>query len=153
MNKAKFHLCLICLIAIGTMVQCQSKLQEMSFLLGTWKVENKESYESWEMVKNQDMKGYNYKIKAGEKVISENLLIKMKNGLIVYEATVLNQNDGQTIPFTLNTNDSEWVSFENSMHDFPKKIQYMKLSKDTLQVQVLGERDQGVSYKLVRQKD
>lgn len=150
MNKAIFFLTLICLTFIVTMAQCQSELQDVNFLIGTWKVENKASYESWETVKNQEMKGYSYKILDGEIVISENLSIKKLKNQTVYEATVLNQNDGKTIPFILNTNDNDWFSFENETHDFPKKIQYKILSKDTLQVQVLGKDDQGFSYKLIK---
>jgi hypothetical protein len=134
------------------MAQGQSKLQDVSFLIGTWKVENKESYESWEMAKNNNMNGFSYKIKGGEKVVSENLNIKVVNNQIVYEAAVLNQNDGKTIPFRLNMDNKVWFSFENETHDFPKKIQYKILSKDTLQVQVLGDNEEGFSYKLIKQE-
>jgi hypothetical protein len=152
MNKAKFHLSLICLIGIVTMAQGQSKLQDVSFLIGTWKVENKESYEFWEMAKKNSMNGFGYKIKGGEKVVSENLNIKVVNNQIVYEAAVLNQNDGKTIPFRLNMDNKVWFSFENETHDSPQKIQYKILSKDTLQVQVLGDNDEGFSYKLIKQE-
>lgn len=132
-------------------LQAQTKMEDLNFLIGTWKMENKENFETWKNGINGGFYGNSYKIKFGEKVITETLSLKFIDNQIVYEATVLNQNDGQTVLFTLNASESDWISFENSTHDFPKKIQYKKLSINSLQVQVLGENGQGFSYKLVKQ--
>lgn len=61
------------------------------------------------------------KSKPEQKKITETLKIERENNIWVYTATVLNQNDGKGIRFTLNEYIDSMYSFENSAHDFPKK--------------------------------
>lgn len=94
------------------------------------------------------MQGSDYELKAGKKVTTEHLAINIVGGSLVYTATVLNQNGGKPISFTLNNNVKCKLSFENLSHDFPNKIQYTKLNDTTLFVEVLGDGDKGFSYKM-----
>lgn len=126
-------------------------LEQVHFLEGTWKTENKETYEVWKKNADGTMEGYSYKLKAGEKVISEYLAIKLIDGNLTYQARVPNQNNGQTIPFVLNKAIQDQLSFENLSHDFPKKVQYKSLDAKTIQVSVLGEGDKGFRYRIVKQ--
>lgn len=128
-------------------------MADLDFLVGIWKVENKESYEAWTKKGKNRLEGSVYKIKKDQKKTTEKLEINKTKGGIIYEATVLNQNDGKTVPFSLSTENLEWISFENKNHDFPKKIQYKQISKDTLQVKVLGDNGLGFSYTMTKQKD
>jgi len=121
------------------------------FLIGTWKVENKENYEKWS-IKNNDLEGNSYKIRNGNTQIEEYLTIKIINDKVIYTAKVVNQNAGQPIEFVLNKSIKDKLSFENSAHDFPKKIQYTKRNDTTLFVSVLGKDDKGFSYNLIKQK-
>lgn len=125
---------------------------DLHFLEGTWKAENKESYESWKRTGDGQLKGNSYKIKAGKKIITEELQIRHLNSKVVYQARVLNQNNAQVIEFELNKNLKNKYSFENSGHDFPKKIQYTKLNDTTIFVEVLGENDKGYAYKMGKLK-
>ncbi len=124
---------------------------QLDLLAGTWKRANKEQYEVWEKAGAQALKGYSYRMKAGEKVITETLTIRRVDGQLVYEATVPDQNEGRTIRFTLNPAVDSLLSFENAQHDFPKKIQYKKLDEHRLEVRVSGDNDEGFSYIQVRQ--
>ncbi|WP_322287083.1 DUF6265 family protein [Aquimarina sp. 2201CG5-10] len=143
---------LITLFFTFSLTSCigQSKLETVEFLIGTWKMEGKDSFEEWKKENNQ-LEGYSYKFKNENKVTTETLLIKIEEQNVIYEATVASQNKGRTIPFVLNILIKDKISFENLHHDFPKKIQYQKLSDDILRVYVLGENDKGFSYKLIRQ--
>lgn len=127
-----------------------SELESVKFLEGTWKMEGKENYEMWRMT-GESLEGQGYKMKDGEKKVSETLRISAEGDKITYYATVPNQNNGAAIAFTLNTAVEGKFSFENLGHDFPKKIQYEVKSADKLFVRVLGENDQGFSYNLIRQ--
>ncbi len=129
---------------------CASPSQNVDFLIGTWKVEGKETYETWNK-KGDRLVGESYKKRGDQKYITETLEIKEENGKFIYIATVKNQNDGKGIPFTLQEVKDNLYSFENVSHDFPKKIQYKILSKTSLQVSVLGEGDKGFSYKILKQ--
>ncbi|GAB3335471.1 hypothetical protein GCM10027429_17780 [Marivirga atlantica] len=130
--------------------QAQQSIAQVEFLVGTWKMGGKEMYEQWENTEGI-LKGHSYKMVEGEKLTTETLTIKIQEGRIVYEALVPNQNNGQSIHFILNAEVKDQLSFENSNHDFPKKIQYKKIDDNKLLVNVLGKNDQGFSYYLYKQ--
>lgn len=136
-----------------TSISCgaQQKLSDFNFIVETWKIENKETYEAWNWVSDSEYIGESYKIQNGKKTITENLALKVVGNEIIYQATVPNQNEGQTIAFTLNPLVKDKFSFENLKHDFPKKIQYQKLSATKILVNVFGEDDQGFSYTIIKQ--
>ncbi len=125
------------------------EMQKINFLIGTWKIEGKDSYETWQ---NKDGKftGESYKIRDEKKYVSEKLEIKLFDNNLVYIAKVFNQNEGKGIRFILKQSERYLFSFENLQHDFPKKIQYKIINKDELLVSVLGEHDKGFSYTLIR---
>lgn len=126
-------------------------LNQAHFLEGAWKTENKETYEVWKKNDDGTMEGYSYKIKAGEKVVSEYLSIKMVDGNLTYQARVPDQNNGQIIPFVLNKTIKDQLSFENLSHDFPKKVQYKSIDVQTILVSVLGDGEKGFKYKIIKQ--
>lgn len=128
----------------------ENKLSKVDFMVGTWKLEGKEQYEVWESNNNNELKGYVYRYKDSQKIITETLAIKMSDNTLIYEATVPDQNEGRTIPFTLNNEIKDRLSFENMNHDFPKKIQYKRLSENEIEVTVLGDEDKGFSYKQLK---
>jgi hypothetical protein len=139
----------ICIFPCST----NDTLVQVHFLEGSWKTENKEAYEVWKKDQDGTMHGYSYQIKAGKKVVSEYLRIKIMHDNLIYEARVPDQNNGQKIPFTLNKNIKEQLSFENLSHDFPKKIQYKPLDANTVLVSVLAEGGKGFKYKILKQPD
>ncbi len=128
-----------------------NKKNDFSFLEGTWKVEFKENYETWERVNDKELKGKSYTLKNQKKIIAEFLELKENEGKTVYTAVVMNQNDGKPVDFVLNKDVKGKFSFENLTHDFPKKIQYTLLDEKTLFVEVLGENDKGFSYRMIKQ--
>ena len=131
---------------------CRDKKgSELDFLVGTWKIDNKEQFEVWEKNRSLELIGYSYRIKDNQKTITETLVIKKVGDQFVYEATVPDQNDGRTVQFVLNTETDSLYSFENNKHDFPKKIQYKKMNDYQLKVTVLGDEDSGFSYIQIKQ--
>ncbi|MDJ0645730.1 MAG: DUF6265 family protein [Flavobacteriaceae bacterium] len=145
------HLTIV-LLLLTPCIGCgqKSDLQKVEFLIGNWKIEGKESYESWKKESNK-LVGEVFKIKNGKKVLSETIEIKIVENQIIYAPTVFDQNEGKAIPFKLILPENNLFSFENPEHDFPKKIQYKILSKDELYISVLGQNDKGFSYKLMKQ--
>ena len=129
-----------------------SWIGEFAELVGIWKVDGKELYESWEHTEAFTFTGAGYTLVDGEKKIHEQLKLEITDSNIVYTAQVENQNDGKSIPFVLNLNIKESFSFENLEHDFPQKIQYKFEGTDTMHVNVLGTDDKGFSLKFIRQK-
>ncbi len=125
-------------------------LNQLDFLIGTWKMEGKENYESWEKIDNK-FAGESYKIENGLKKVSETIEIKLEKQGVIYTPTVFDQNEGKGIPFQLRLSKENLFSFENLKHDFPKKIQYKIITSNKLFISVLGENDEGFSYNLIRQ--
>lgn len=142
---------LTCMLLCNTLPN--QTIKELHFLNGTWKVEHKENYETWKINKDDhSLEGSSFKIRDNTKRIDEHLHLKAVDGKIIYTATVLNQNNGQPVDFTLNTAVTDKFSFENMAHDFPKKIQYTKLNDSTLFIAVLGDNNKGFSYRMIKQK-
>lgn len=129
----------------------QTSIDQLSFLEGTWKVENKEQYEVWGLTDSKILEGYAYKMKNGHKSITETLSITTENKNLFYNATVPDQNNGITVTFIWNKKNVVAWSFENETHDFPKKIIYNKISDTILEVSVVGKNDTGFSYKMTKQ--
>lgn len=143
---------LILLIFLFLNACSETNMLKVGFLEGTWKVEGSEQHEVWEFAGNNELAGYSYRLESDQKNISETLAITSVNDNLVYNATVPDQNEGMTISFELNRHITDFVSFENSEHDFPKKIQYKYISPDSVQVTVLGDQDEGFTYRMVKQK-
>lgn len=150
MNLLKPSCVLIFSLFIFINCKAQENLKNLDVLLGTWKVENKSTHESWTKVSDSEFEGISYKLIGVDKKVSENLSIQIIDNQVMYHATVKNQNQGKTISFELNSKEKELLSFENLNHDFPKKIQYKVITNDKLLVNVLGENNQGFSYYLIR---
>lgn len=121
------------------------------FINGTWQVENTESYEHWDYISSDQLKGFSYTIENGKMEISEYLELKSQKGKWTYVATVIGQNNGQGIIFTQVKSDSLLI-FENLKHDFPKRIIYKKLSENEIQVSISDGKDKIISYKLNKQE-
>ena len=146
--KTLTSICILCLLLACS----EKKLSRLDFLIGTWKMEGKEQYENWELSNNKELIGYSYKFKDSQKIITETLSIKILENAVIFEATVPDQNEGKTIPFTLNNEVKDYLSFENIDHDFPKKIQYKRINENEIEVTVLGDEGEGFSYKQLKQR-
>jgi hypothetical protein len=128
-------------------------MEAVDFLIGTWKVESKNQYETWVMDSNNELNGHSYQVNENQNIILETIAIKMIDNQMIYEATVPDQNEGQTIQFALNPEIESYFSFENLNHDFPKQIQYHKISDNEIKISVLGDEGKGFSYMLIRQEN
>jgi hypothetical protein len=141
----------IVLLLLTILAACNSSSSRLDFLEGTWMNEDNNQFEVWEKLSKISYSGYAYTLEDGNKKISERLLIKIKEGETILEATVPDQNKGNTITFTLNPEIDSILSFENPTHDFPKKIQYKKINENNIEVKVIGKNDEGFSFIMKRQ--
>jgi uncharacterized protein YciI len=142
----KYFIILIFLVASSASAQTNFP----DFLQGTWKNENKEVYEHWDRINENTLKGFSYKVLNGQMSITEYFDIDRVGKDIIYTATVLDQNQGKGVNFKLTKSDNSFT-FENSKHDFPKKIIYHKISDSELFVEVTDGKQEGFSYKMIKQ--
>ena len=143
---------IISLFVLTMISSCSAaKLSFLQYLEGTWKIEGRETYEEWTLEHRKELQGFVYAVSGTNKHIKETLTLKWVDGNLVYEATVPDQNQGNTIQFKLNTEETSCFSFENMNHDFPKKIQYKKIDDQRVEVSVKGSDGTGFSYIQVKQ--
>ena len=123
-------------------------IENQEFMLGTWKAEGRSEYEVWEKQSTEHYQGYAYRIVDGEKQTSERMQVKKLNNTWQLTVRVPEQNEGQSVVFTLRpSNADEWL-FENLKHDFPKQILYKKISNEKWLADVRGDDNKGFSYHL-----
>lgn len=122
-----------------------------TYLIGTWKVEGEPNYEIWSADEEGNLRGQGFKLVDNQKVLLESLAIIRKDGDLVYQALVPNQNEGRTISFVLNKTIEDALSFENPTHDFPTQIVYQKVNDNRLLVKVSGADGMGFSFYMDRE--
>lgn len=120
------------------------------FLQGTWKTENRDTYEHWDKLNESSLKGFAYKLEDGKIRVTEYLEIGLKKQDVVYTATLADQNQGEGVDFKLVAAEGVW-NFVNPVHDFPQKIVYRELSANEIFVEVSDGAGKGFSYKMIRQ--
>ena len=117
-----------------------SELQELS---GTWMMESKRGaiYETWTRTGKDEMQGRSFKLNGTDTITLENVrLSKLEDGLF-YIPIVANQNDGKAVTFKMiNANNRTYV-FENKQHDFPQRVIYHLVSKDSVHAWIEGTKN------------
>jgi uncharacterized protein YciI len=129
---------------------CFAQSELPDFLEGTWRIGSQKKYERWDKLNENILKGVSYELKDGRIIISEYLDIARHENEITYRATVLNQNQGKSVDFKLTYHGST-ITFENPGHDFPKKIEYKKLSDTEILVHVSDGEQKGFSFTMIKQ--
>jgi uncharacterized protein YciI len=148
MNKTLSILLVICFDIIVFSPPAQSQLP--SFLIGTWQMEGSNHFEHWDAIGPTGMKGLSYTVENEQMCVREYLDLRVgKKKQIIYTATVINQNQGKGIEFTLTTEGNRWV-FVNEKHDFPKRISYEPVDSETILVHVSGGTQKSFAYKLLK---
>lgn len=140
------HLFLISIPAILV-----AQVNWLDVLPGTWKVEKKEHFEHWDRLNDSALKGFSYSSNQHRLDIKEYLSLNKQNERWLYEASVIGQNNGNTIKFEGETKDS-LLSVTNPTHDFPKLISYKYINNNRLLVSVSGTETKSTSYFLERQE-
>ncbi len=118
-----------------------SKSNQFSWLLGNWQMQKKSGLitESWTQQNDSTMNGESFLIKTtGEKILLERILFVRREGQYFYIPTTANQNNQQPVSFTVTSYSNSGFTAENPEHDFPKRIIYTLINKDSLQAIIDG---------------
>ncbi|MDR2084495.1 MAG: DUF6265 family protein [Bacteroidales bacterium] len=148
----KFILSIIIVSLLVCFTSCGSKqknsVSKVEWLIGTWMFEDGfggVSYESWEKISNNELKGRSYVLAGNDTVVFENINIKQENNNLFYTAKVTGHNDDMPITFPLKSITEEKMEFENLQHDFPQMISYRKINNDSLVAEVSGIQNGEIS--------
>ena len=136
---------ILSLLIILTFASCQkskevSKIVVADWLLGNWENKSPEGnlFESWKKVNDSLFIGESYFIKGKDTLHSEKIQMKQKGEALFYIATVKGQNNDKPVTFVRNDTIEKQLVFENPKHDFPQKISYSMITKDSIVIQISG---------------
>jgi hypothetical protein len=108
--------------------------------LGKWEntSENGNLSETWTKVSDSIFKGQSYFIKGKDTLHSEQIKLEQKGEALFYISTIRGQNNDEPIAFSQNDTIEKQLVFENSKNDFPQKISYIKITNDSIVIQISG---------------
>ncbi|MFZ1805578.1 MAG: DUF6265 family protein [Cyclobacteriaceae bacterium] len=120
-------------VACSSTESNQNDLEKISWLKGHWEriniKEGRSAHERWEVVNDQELKGWGVSFRGMDTSFMEVLRIVEKDDTLYYVADVPENPDPVFFKFTSLTENG--FICENQEHDFPKKIEY-QLQGDTL---------------------
>ncbi len=117
-----------------------TQIENASWLIGEWQNITEKVYVSEIWIKKNDSTyiGKGYSVAGKDTVSEESILLEQKGTQLFYTSTVKNQNNNQSIKFTLTSSANNQLVFENPEHDFPQKISYTLITNDSLLAEVSG---------------
>ncbi len=113
----------------------ENKMDVFLWLIGTWTLKNDQGtvMETWRPMNDSSYEGEStlYK-KTLETVQLEKMQLVYRGGNYYYIPVASGQNDGQPVRFRVTGFDKKSFTAENPEHDFPKRIRYTLVKKDSL---------------------
>ncbi|AYL93917.1 DUF6265 family protein [Mucilaginibacter celer] len=134
---------LACLLSTTiSYAQTKQPIAQAQWLIGNWKNQSAKTLdiESWKKLNDSTYQGRSYSLAGTDTVSSEHIRIEQHAGKLYYIPTVKNQNDGKAVTFTLTSSTGKQLVFENPEHDFPQKITYTQINKDSFVAEISGNR-------------
>jgi hypothetical protein len=103
-------------------------------LEGTWKMKTKKGTicEEWKKINKNYLQNRGYMIIGSDTIITERVALQKSKDDIFYTSIVEDQNNKKPVVFTLTKTEKNTFVFENPQHDFPKRIVYKIVTKDSL---------------------
>nr|WP_314835169.1 DUF6265 family protein [uncultured Flavobacterium sp.] len=135
----------------------KDKIKLAHWLLGNWENKSVEGSltENWEKVNDSTYKATSYFTKGKDTLHFETIRLQQKGETLTYIATVQGQNDDKPVAFNLITATDKQLVFENLKNDYPQKISYTQISKDSLVTEISGMQQGKISsekYKMGKRK-
>ncbi len=136
----------IMFIIVGLLIFCNLQSQEnnvlanVEWITGTWenKTEIGSIYERWEKISDTELAGKSYIIKDKDTIVFETIRLVYENEKVYYIPIVEGGNDGKPVRFTSRLISEDKLEFENSEHDFPQVISYIRTGNKSLIAEISG---------------
>jgi hypothetical protein len=118
----------------------KDKIRTAHWLLGQWEAQSEGGslIETWKKINDSTYNGQSYFMKGKDTIHTETLLLQQVEDQLSYTTTIKGENDDQPVPFILTDRDETQLVFENLKHDYPQKISYTQISKDSLLTEISG---------------
>jgi hypothetical protein len=120
----------------------ENKMENFKWLEGSWVMKKKNGgsiMESWQSHNDSTMLGesLNFSVSGQSKVL-ENLRLTYQSGTYYYNSKVNGQNDGKELAFKVTSYSDKKFVAEKPDHDFPKRITYELITKDSIHAFIDG---------------
>lgn len=114
--------------------------EKLKSLSGLW-VNRRASgdiYEQWARSSESELTGRSYKIVKTDTMLLESMKLYHREGEIVFAPVAARQNNEKQVLFKLKSIAGNEFVFENLQHDFPQRIVYQIISRDSLHAYIEG---------------
>lgn len=151
--KLRRYLSVACLLLSVSIVNAQSPshIEDLGWLVGTWKRTNNKAGQSgnerWLIDPEIGLRGYGVTLKGADTLFVEKMrIVPGDNNALYFVADVI--ENPKPVYFRITSVHQSDFTCENPEHDFPKTITYRKKMKN-LEV-ILSGNGKTVEYKFVR---
>lgn len=126
----------------GLVTPVYQEMKKVEWLIGSWRGTSPEGVfgEQWEVTNDSTYSGSGYFVYGKDTVSLETLRLVQEGNKLFYEPTVKKQNDGKAVRFEMTTVMDHSILFENPAHDFPQKISYTLINKDSVVAEISGQQ-------------
>ncbi len=134
-------------ILAAVLISCQKKsekqpgqIDKAQWLIGSWenKTKNGTLSENWEKVNDSTFHGTSYFIKGKDTLHNETIGLSQDGENLIYSPNVKGQNADLPVAFKMTSATANTLVFENTAHDFPQKISYKMITKDSIVAEISG---------------
>ena len=120
----------------------ENKMENFKWLEGSWVMKKKNGgsiMENWSVKNDSTMLGESMSFSTtGQSKVLENLRLTYQSGSYYYNSKVNGQNDGKEVAFKITSHSEKKFVAEKPDHDFPKRITYELITKDSIHAFIDG---------------
>ena len=132
-------------------------ISKAAWVIGAWQQLTDKGYtiEVWKKQSDTDFAGISYFVKGKDTLSAETIRLVQRDTSLFYIPTVKDQNEGKPVAFKLSSITEQQMVFDNTGHDFPQRITYRSVTKDSLYPEISGVLNglsQAVPFPMTRMK-
>lgn len=139
MKNALFAIVVVLFLSFT--VNKEKNVSPFRWLEGSWTMKVKRGMitETWQANNDSSLLGISKMITlAGDERVMENLELMYTAGNFYYVSTVCGQNNNQPVSFVITSYSEKSFVAENPEHDFPRRIGYTLVNKDSIHAFIDG---------------
>ena len=133
------------LLLLLTILSCKkgektNLLNEIDWLIGTWENNSDKGnlLEIWKKENDSVYSGQSFYIKAKDTLHFETIQLKQISDSLLYRSSVKGQDNDLALDFRLTSKTQNQFVFENPKNDYPTKIVYKLITRDSLVAIISG---------------
>jgi hypothetical protein len=134
-NSIAFLLLLTVCSFVTDTALLNGSVKSFHWLNGSWQMQTKRGIitEKWAVANDSTLAGQSIMTRTdGTEIPLEKIQLAFRNGNYYYIPTVKNQNEEQPVEFKITSHSETGFVAENPQHDFPKRISYTLVNKDSI---------------------